>query len=190
MADWLSYSLQDFLLFSPRVYWRFIADYFVQQTIVAVIILIISVLLVSWRRYLVINLCIFIALGWLYLGWSFYLQHYAQINPMVSYLAYACFVQALIMLVFCLVQPKYLLESTRLIVGYIIIAGISIAPALCFMFFEHWQAGVVGIHPITTSVFTLGLLSLRKKLLWPGLSLFPFLLLIIEIMTLNLVLND
>ena len=190
MADWLSYSLQDFLLFSPRVYWRFLADYFIQQTVIAVIIIVISVLLLTDRKYLAVSLYLFIAAAWFYLGWNFYLQHYAQINPLVTYLGYGCIVQALVMLVLGIYRIQFLRDKIKLKTNYQIIAMILIAPIISFIFLGQWQAGIVGVYPITTSVLTFGLLFLAKIPFRVGLSLLPVTLLLVELLTLYLVLNN
>src|SRR5512134_138424 len=101
MAAWLSYSLSDFLLFSPRAYWRLFELHNAALwplpllTLAAGIILI--VLAVSRPRHHARWMAVILGALWLWVAWSFLWQRYATINWAAIYVAPAFALQAVLL---------------------------------------------------------------------------------------------
>ena len=75
MSEWWTYRPEDFLLFSPRVYWRMFelhnAALWPLQVLVLAAGLVIT-LLVAWRpKNSARWLALLLAILWIFVGWSF-----------------------------------------------------------------------------------------------------------------------
>jgi len=98
MADWSTYSLSDFLLFSPRVYDRLFELANAAAWPGHIVALGVGALLIwtAWsgrptgkRAALVL-----LSAVWAFVGWFFVLGHYATINWAATWIAVAFFVQS------------------------------------------------------------------------------------------------
>ena len=91
MSEWWTYRPEDFLLFSPRVYWRMFelhnaALWPLQVLALAAGLLII--LLLAWRpRGYARWLALLLAILWIFVGWTFLWNRYADINWAAAYVA-------------------------------------------------------------------------------------------------------
>jgi hypothetical protein len=101
MSEWWTYSLSDFLLFSPRTYYRLFELYnaaiWPAQLAALALGLILLVLLVSpmpWRGWCVAAI---LAAGLLWVAQFYHLQHYATINWAANYFAYLFAIEALLL---------------------------------------------------------------------------------------------
>ncbi len=98
MSEWATYTLSDFLMFSPRVYFRLIERYnqeFWPLQLVwiagAFLILIPATTRVPRARVAIFPL---LAAAWVFCAWQFLWERYAAINWGMSYAATALLLQA------------------------------------------------------------------------------------------------
>src|SRR6187401_604886 len=103
MSEWWTYRPEDFLLFSPRVYWRMFelhnAALWPWQALALGAGLII-ILLMAWRpRRSAPWLALLLAILWIFVGWSFLWNRYAAINWAAAYIAPAFAVEGIFLLI-------------------------------------------------------------------------------------------
>jgi hypothetical protein len=104
MSEWWTYRAEDFLLFSPRVYWRMFELHNAALWPLHVLTLAagIIILLVAWRptTWARARWIAFIrAILWIFVGWSFLWNRYATINWAAAYLAPAFAVEGILLLI-------------------------------------------------------------------------------------------
>ena len=99
MAEWWTYSLSDFLLFSPRTYYRLFELYNraiwpMQLVALALGAAILGLLRVgaAWQGRAV---AVLLAACWAFVAWAFLLERYSTINWAASYFAVAFLLEAL-----------------------------------------------------------------------------------------------
>jgi hypothetical protein len=158
MPEWSSYSLADFLMFSPRTYWRMVEQYNRAFWPLQLATLAIG-LFALWRPR---SRAAFVALAgvWLWVAWAFLWRRYAEINWPARWAALAWVVQALMLLALALSARR-----TRLPGRFAERAGFVLCAAALLYPLASWaasgrleQAGVFGLMPEPTALFTLGLL--------------------------------
>lgn len=172
MADWSSYTLSDFLLFSSRVYERLFelhnAVVWPAQLVMFAIGLVIAVLVLRpigpvgcrW-------ICGLLGAIWLFVSWSFFWERYATINWAANYVAPFVALEGLLLLFmalfarppvifFCHSPGSYLV---LMIFGFALLGYPLIAAA---MGRPVQSAEVFGIAPDPTAVATLGVLALGR----------------------------
>lgn len=170
MAEWSSYALEDFLLFSPRVYWRMFVLHNEAVWPMHVPALLAGGLLVWWtarpRPWSGRAAAAVLAMVWAWVGWSFLWERYATINWAATWVAAAFAAQSVLFLAFA--GPA----GTR---------GLTAGPAprlagwalLLYALFLHPFTGMVaghpagaaelfGIAPDPTAIATLGLVLLLR----------------------------
>lgn len=102
MSDWWSYRLSDLLMFSPATYWRLIELYHREvwpaQLIAFAAGLFALGLAASRRAGAGRVLAVLLAAIWLWVGWAFHWQRYANINWAAQYFAVAFAIQAVLLL--------------------------------------------------------------------------------------------
>jgi len=100
MSEWWTYSLSDFLLFSPRTYYRLLELYNVAiwplQIAGVAAGLTLGVARLGKRSDRL--RCALLAACWLYVGWAFHHERYAQINWAAQAFAAAFAVQSLLLI--------------------------------------------------------------------------------------------
>ena len=102
MSEWWTYSLSDFLLFSPRTYYRLFELYnraiwpaqLVELALGAAILGLLRVR-AAWQGRAVATL---LAACWAFVAWAFLLERYSTINWAASYFAVAFLLEALLLL--------------------------------------------------------------------------------------------
>lgn len=184
MGEWWTYSVEDFLLFGPRAYWRMLEAHnrALWPLHLPALLLGAAALLAALRprpwspRVITVAL----AVAWAFVGWAFLWGSYAGINWAAPYMAAAFAAQAALLL---LAGPKLHWpegRSPRRSVGLVLLA-LLLYPLLGFPEGRPLaQAEVFGIAPDPTSVATLGLavmatgrarfILLPLPLLWCGVS--------------------
>lgn len=181
MSEWWSYRPEDFLLFSPRVYWRLFelhnAALWPAQ-IAAVALLAALVWLAAARpaghgRLITAVL----AVAWAFTGWAFVWTRYATINWAAEYLAPMFAAEAILLGLAALSGglhgPRF---GPVAFAGWMLIALASAMPLASPAFGRGWSAAeVFALAPDPTAIATLGLLLvLRGPMVW-ALAPIPFL---------------
>lgn len=166
MMEWWTYRPEDFLLFSPRVYWRLFE---LHNTAwwplhLASLGCGIAILLLAMRqgRNHARAIALVLAMLWGFVGWSFLWSRYAGINWTATYIAPAFFIQALLLAT--IAGPGRLAIAAHDRVGrlglVLVAIGVIAYPLLPFLFGRPWTAvEVFGIAPDPTAIATLGLLA-------------------------------
>lgn len=165
MSEWWTYSLQDFLLFSPRTYYRLFALYneaLWPAHVATVALGAASVFLANrWTLAILAGL-------WFLIAWAFHAERFATINWAATYYAYAFALQAALLLWFALVTPpnaaRTALSRPTLAIA---LFAIFIQPAIGVLFGRDWhQAEVFGLAPDPTAVATLALMAMQTRPPW------------------------
>jgi uncharacterized protein DUF6064 len=182
MSEWWTYTLSDFLLFSPRVYYRLFELHnqalWPAQTVTLVLGSAIFLLLfraihrtdpaANANEHFADRLVpALLGVLWIWIAWAFFFQRYASINWAAPYVApvFACEGALLIAtgtvgrtLTFTPARGAYDLAGLALlaaaVVGYPLLAPVMGRPWL--------SAEVFGIAPDPTAVATLAVLALAR----------------------------
>ena len=167
MSEWWTYSLSDFLLFSPRTYYRLLELYN----------------LAVWPAQLVaaiagVAICVSIARGghdrlrngllaacWLWIAWAFHYRYYAQINWMAPWCAAAFALQALLLVLLGVLARRLVLRPAsgpeRWIAASLVAVTILGYPLLTLMGGRSWMSSeTFGVAPDPTAVATVAAMSL------------------------------
>ncbi len=183
MSEWWTYRPEDFLLFSPRVYWRMFelhnAALWPLQ-VLAIAAGLIIILLVAWRpRSSARWLAALLAILWIFVGWSFLWNRYADINWAAAYVAPAFAVEGVLLLVAGSLLDGLAFDRRGLAgwTGHLFLAfAIAAQPLLAPLQGRGWPSSeVFGIAPDPTAIATLGLLLLARGRLLPLLLPIPVL---------------
>lgn len=175
MAEWWSYTLSDFLLFSPRTYYRMLerhneALWPAQLITLGLGLGMLAMLRRPAPRQGRILFGILAAL-WLFVAWAFLWQRYATINWAAVYVV-PLFVLEAALLVWVGVIPTgvafRLRRDARGGLGIALFIVSLYYPLIAPLAGRPWQqAEVFGITPDPTAVGTLGLLLLAEgRLRW------------------------
>jgi peptidoglycan/LPS O-acetylase OafA/YrhL len=166
MPEWGSYSLQDFLMFAPRVYWRLVEQYLhdtwpaalLAQT--GAVFALMLAMRTSERASRVLMLLL--AVAWAWVGWAFLWHRYAQINWGARYLAAAFALQAAALLALALSPGRrraQLQERMRWLGGTLALVAVLAWPFAGLAFGRTWQqAELAGMAADPTALASLGLL--------------------------------
>ena len=176
MSEWWTYALTDFLLFSPRTYYRLFQLY--NESVwplahVAAFASAIAICLLLWRGTEQATRAILglLAAIWFWIAWAFHLERYATINWAAVYVAAAFALQALLLLWFAFAArpPVLKIERTSLsrFVLALVVFAIVAQPLIGVALGRGWrQAEVFGLAPDPTAIATLGLLCLATRIPW------------------------
>ena len=168
MLDW-SYRLSDFLLFSPRVYWRMFelhntALWPLPLVTIAVgaAMLALAVLRPHRSGRLI---AILLAVLWAWVGWSLVWERYAAINWAAVYAAPLFALEALLFVILggALKRLSFEWRHVRGMVGVLLVALALAYPLLAPLFGRPWHgAEFFGIAPDPTAIATLGFLLMGR----------------------------
>jgi hypothetical protein len=180
MSEWWTYRAEDFLLFSPRVYWRLFELHNAALWPLHLLTLaagLIVILLIARRpgggtRWPALILAVL----WIFVGWSFLWNRYATINWAAAYLAPAFAVEGILLLIVSLRDGlAFDRRGPAGGTGYLIF-GFALAgqPLLAPLQGRGWASSeVFGIAPDPTAMATLGVLLLARGRLLPLLLPIP-----------------
>ncbi|WP_028351011.1 DUF6064 family protein [Bradyrhizobium murdochi] len=182
MSEWWTYRAEDFLLFSPRVYWRMLETYNAALWPLHVVTLaagLLIILLIAWRpRVFARWIALILATLWIFVGWSFLWNRYAAINWAAVYVAPAFAVEGgLLLILFLRDGLAFDRRGPVAWTGYLLLAfGIAGQPLLAPLQGRGWASSeVFGIAPDPTAIATLGVLLLARGGLVPWLLPIPVL---------------
>ena len=192
MSEWWTYRPEDFLLFSPRVYWRMFELHNVALWPLQALTLaagLVMILLVAWRPHASgRSITLILALLWALIGWSFLWNRYATINWAAAYAAPVFALEALLLLVAGTSLDGLVFDRRGLVgwTGYLLLAcALAGQPLLAPLQRRVWASSeIFGIAPDPTAVATLGFLLLARSKLLPLLLPIPVLWCLLSGMTL------
>lgn len=193
MTEWWTYRLGDFLLFSPRVYWRLIELHNQAAWPLQILTLttgaFILFALVHPRPWSSRTVAALLAGCWLYVGWDFLASRYATVNWAVSYVVPLFVLEALLLLGLGTIGkrlrpiPRW---DIRARVGLILFFYALVGhPFVAVLAGRPRAAEVFGVCPDPTAIATLGaLLILRSSPATRVLMIVPVLWCLISFVTL------
>jgi hypothetical protein len=165
--DWLTYRLSDFLLFSPRTYYRMFELYhdavWPLHLVVLAIVVVTFVLLRRTDHWAGAVVAALIAVGWLWVGVAFHLQRYATINWAAKYFAGAFVLQAVLVVWFGIVRRRLTFAGQTDEIGRLVpaafVAALVIPPLAVLAQDRGWaQVDLAWLTPDATAITTLALL--------------------------------
>ena len=176
MSEWWTYRLTSFLLFSPQTYYRTIERYNLaiwpaQLVAITIGLAIIALLMVkgATRERIIAAL---LTGCWLWIGWAFHYQRYAQINWVAPWIAAMFALEALLLAAAGGIARRIVLSPSAgrefrialaliaiIVVGYPLLASLDGHP---------WtSAEVFGVAADPTALATLAVLALvRGRVKW------------------------
>jgi hypothetical protein len=184
MQDWWSYSLSDFLLFSPRTYYRMIERHNEAVWPTQLLTMSLGVAILGALRQPSTTqgriIAGILALLWMWVAWAFLLYRYATINWAINYVVPFFVLEALLLVWWGVIGGKLSFAVRREASGRfgtaLLVLSLLLYPALAVIFGRPWnQAEVFGIAPDPTVAATVGLLLLTNSRLRWGLLPVPLL---------------
>jgi hypothetical protein len=169
MPEWWTYTLSDFLLFSPRTYYRLIERhneaFWPGQIVTIGLGLVIAGLLrkpAPWQGRAVSAI---LALLWIGVAWAFVWRRYATINWTATYLVWLFAIEALLLMWIGVFRGRLSFLPGRDAAGTLGIAlfilSLTLYPTIAPLLGRGWrQAEIFGVVPDPTVLATLGLLLL------------------------------
>jgi hypothetical protein len=184
MTEWWTYRPSDFLLFSPRTYYRLFelynADVWPAQLLTAGLGLALWVALWRGCTWAPRVACLALGAAWLWVAWAFHWQRFAAINWAATWFAAAFAVEGLLLLLSALPGTKARLPSSHGPAGILGLAmllfAVALQPGVGSLMGRPWiQAEAFALAPDPTTLATLGVLLLLPArgsrvsawLLWP-----------------------
>lgn len=167
MSEWWTYRLSDFLLFSPRTYYRVFelhnAAIWPGQFLAIAAGAALAVLLWTPTARRLRIAAVLVAAGWLWVGWSYLSLRYASINWAASYFALAFLLQAAMLASIAFAGGRLAIRSAARPAGRIGIAMVAFAvfvqPLGGLLAGRSWsQIELFAVTPDPTVVATLGML--------------------------------
>lgn len=178
MSEWWTYRLSDFLMFSPRTYYRLVELYNLDTWPRHLLGLCLggAVLCVAWLARTRAAPLIWATLGacWIWVAWAFLWQWYATINWAATWFAVGFAIEAALLILTSGLAARRLPAGVgsgiRLARGLPRAIGIALAivaltaqPWIALLVGRPWQqAEVFGLAPDPTALATLGLLLIMQ----------------------------
>jgi Family of unknown function (DUF6064) len=171
MSEWWSYTLEDFLLFSPRTYWRLVVLHneavWPLQILTLLLGAAVLVLVVQPRPWSHRAISAILAAAWLWIAWAFLWNRYSQINWAMAYAAPAFVLEALVLgWTGTLRGHLRFVASTSLarMAGFLLLSyAVILHPFVAKLGGRGFGAAeIVGIAPDPTVIATLGLLTMAS----------------------------
>ena len=170
MPDWQSYAVEDFIPFTPEVYFRLIERVNESSWPIHVLFVVFALagmgLLYVGRRRLA---GILLGVPWLWPGIVFHMRGYADLNWAATYFGWAFCVQAVLLMLCGIFGGFRVLKWARpqgaQWLGWLLFAfGLLFYPLIAPSWGGGWsQSEVFGIHPDPTAIVSLGALMVGAK---------------------------
>ena len=171
MSEWWTYTLSDFLLFSPRTYYRLFELYNAAiwpAQIVAVILGLAIWALLSRAAAVRGRLIAAILAGcWLWVAIAFHAHRYATINTVAVYFAWGFGLEAALLIWTGIVRDRMVFERPVDLASraglWIFLLALAVEPAVGLLVRRSWrQVEIFGVAPDPTALATLGILLLAN----------------------------
>ncbi|QCO19545.1 MFS transporter permease (plasmid) [Azospirillum brasilense] len=166
MADWWTYSTEDFLLFSPRTYWRLIERHNEALWPAHVLMLLLGAAILLWlirpRPWSDPVIAGILTVLWSWLAWSFLWERYATINWAASYVAPLFALQAVLLAVVGGRLRWSLSRAGRAPIGFALFLYALVLHPLAALLAGRTLGGaeVFGMTPDPTAIATIGLVMM------------------------------
>jgi hypothetical protein len=182
VSEWWTYTLDDFLLFSPATYWRLfeLHNRGVWPAQLPALAAGVTILALTWGRSVRYGRLAgaLLAACWLWVAWAFHWHRYTSINWAASWFAVAFALEGLLLAWRGVVHGRIAFDgpgtgTRRAGVALLVFALIGI-PLAAPLSGRPWaQAELFGTAPDPTAIATLGvLLAARGRARW-GLMVVP-----------------
>lgn len=171
MPEWWTYSPTDFLLFSPRTYYRLIERHnlalWPAQIVALALAIAVAGLLshpTSARSRAIAGI---LAVLWAWVGWTFVARRYATINWAASYFAWLFVAEALLLGWLGAAGGRLRFARRRdaagLVGALLFVGSVALYPVLAPALGRGWsQSELFGVAPDPTVLGTLGLLLMAE----------------------------
>jgi hypothetical protein len=169
MSEWGTYTLSDFLLFSPRTYYRLFELYnaAVWPAQIVAIALGVGILALVWRggAWQGRGIAAILAAAWLWVAWAFHLERYATVSWAAEYFAAGFAIEALLLLWIGIVRSRLAFSMGSRVVERaglgLFLFALTLQPLVGPLVGRKWsQLEVFGLAPDPTAVGTFGVLLL------------------------------
>jgi hypothetical protein len=169
MPEWWSYGLSDFLLFSPRTYYRMLEHYnraWWPAQLLTVGLGLAILALVAWpTKWQGRIISAILALVWAWVSWAFLWKRYASINWAATYVVPVFALESLLLVWIGVLDGRLTYRVRRNVAGIFGIAlfvfSLTFYPMLAPVAGRPWQqAELFGLAPDPTVLATAGLLLL------------------------------
>jgi hypothetical protein len=169
MSEWWTYTLSDFLLFSPRTYYRLFELYNAAIWPLQIVAVALggAILVLVWRggAWQGRGIAAILAAAWFWVAWAFHLERYATVNWAAEYFAAGFAIEALLLLWIGIVRNRLAFRmcarvAERAGLGLFLFA-LALQPLVGPLVGRKWsQLELFGLAPDPTAVGTLGVLLL------------------------------
>jgi len=166
MSEWWTYSLHDFLLFSPKTWHRLLELYNrelwpAQLVALAAGVVILALAARGGRHGRTV--AALLGLGWAWVAWAFHHERYATINWAATWFAAAFAIEALLLTWWGVLRGQVQFERPAIAhrrIGLLLFGfAVLVQPLIGPLAGRSWvEAQVFGLAPDPTVVATLGLL--------------------------------
>lgn len=179
MSEWWTYSLTNFLLFSPRTYYRLFeltnADVWPLQFVTLALGVAIAFLMLRPRPWSGRAIAAILASLWLFVAWAYLLERYDTINWIARYLAIGFAAQAALLVWTGIIRNRLIFSAHNLTsrIGVaLFVYALAIHPLIAPITGRPiTQAEIFGLAPDPTAIATLGVLLATSRPLWHLLAL-------------------
>jgi hypothetical protein len=171
MSEWWSYTLEDFLLFSPRVYWRLFELHNEAVWPLQILTLLLGTAVLVWvvqpRPWSHRAISAVLAATWLWIAWIFLWNRYSQINWAMAYAAPVFVLEALVLGWIGALRGHLRFVASRSLAGmagFLLLSyAVILHPVVAKLGGRGFEAAeIVGIVPDPTVIATLGLLTMAS----------------------------
>ena len=183
MREWWTYSLSDFLMFSPRTYYRLFELYnaaiWPAQFVAIALGVAILVLLSRGEPWSGRAVVAALAACWLWVAWAFFALRYDTINWAGSYIAAGFAIEALLLLWVGIARNSLRLRKSSDLAGRagfaIVLYALAIHPLINMLVGRPlMQVELFGVAPDPTAIATIGVVAAAHQPHW-GLLVIPLL---------------
>lgn len=173
MGVWLSYSLSDFLLFTPHTYYRLFELYnraiWPAHGAAGALGLLLLVLMFYGGERRGRAIAAILAACWLWVAWAFLFERYDTINWTARYAAIAFAVEAALLIVSGILLNRFAPGTdfaSRTGIAIVVFA-LFIQPLFAPLFGRPWmQIELFGLAPDPTVAVTIGVLLTMRRASW------------------------